>query len=72
MSGSSGTSSQNTIVVEVPREVIVVHFGGVAAMSPELFGSALAELAAEYKIDSVEALREYVFEVLRSLSCPLD
>ncbi len=66
------SNSVNVVVTVVPREAVVRIFGGIGAMSPERFNSALIDLAAKYGVDSLEALQAYVFEVLRTLACPLD
>lgn len=66
------SNSTNLIVTVVPREAVVRIFGGTGAMSPERFNDALVNLAAKYDVDNLEALQAYVFEVLRTLACPLD
>ncbi|MBM3260797.1 hypothetical protein FJY93_00065 [Candidatus Kaiserbacteria bacterium] len=63
--------STNDIAQKVPREAIINTFGGLMAVSPEIYRRLLEATASTYGVD-VEELRPYVQEVLESLPQILD
>lgn len=56
---------------EIPKEVIILTFSGVGAMSPRLYESAVKSLATQYGVAEEDAF-EQVRVVLKTLPSPFD
>lgn len=54
------------------RELVIAHFAGVGACSPEIYGAKLAHIASCLGRVVDDQFRKEVSDIIRTLPCPLD
>ena len=59
-------AEENSIEQKVPKEVVLETFGALLAVSPEIYGTLIANMAQKYHVSAAD-LRPYVAEVLKTL-----
>jgi hypothetical protein len=54
------------------RELVIAHFAGVGACSPEIYGAKLAHIASCLGRVVDDQFKKEVSDILHTLPCPLD